>query len=626
MTRDGILRKTVMAGSVAACLLSAVVFTSPSQAAPRHLVAGAPAAEAGWVTGVVVDANGDPVVGDLVNALGPREVPEAGILAEESDRRDRTDRNGEFRVRQTASAGYLISICDPEPSYPKACKETAQGVDHMITYVGPAGVTDSWVLQTSLFASGSQDRDLGAVTVKPQGFVHGTLEGAAYQSVRLLRLNGTVAYYNATDAQGRYRFQGLAPGRYRVAGGGDGWLPWTSDIVTVTAGGDPEVDGVLDRGAEIHGVVRSAGRPVAFLDLLVRRSGGRIVAATTTDEHGAYRVSGLLPGNFRVGVSYDGSEYRRHSVAAPVADPQERVEADLDLVKGAVIMVALRAGGQPASRADDELRDSTGHPILGQHNLGGVVTYSGLSPGVYTVVAGNGSRFTTARVHVTSARTYDLGTRVLDRPTLTLTGSTAPRAVVEAWTGDACPPGEDTRSGSFHVIERADAAGHYELRGLVPGHYMLGSDGWPANYAPLCRSDVPIFQDHRRAALPLQVGSTASGRLVYASTGTPVITTLSYELSYPPGSSTNPTDEHPTRDRTTGATGRFDITRLAPGEVTGALALRAGDQITSPKFLVIFPFQDGTPYYLTSRVRQLEIGAQEDLRLGDVPLYVHEAP
>jgi hypothetical protein len=327
-----------------------------------------------------------------------------------------------------------------------------------------------------------------------------------------------------------------------------------------------------------------------------------------------------------VGVSYDGSDYRRHSVAATITDPHGQVGAKLNLVKGAVITVGLRAGGQPAIRATDELRDSTGHAILGQRNLEGQVTYPGLAPGDYTVVAGNAAHFMTAEVHVTTARTYDLGTRALDRPTLTLTGTTAPHAVVEATTGNQCPPDGPVRPGSFQFLEQADDAGRYVIHGLVPGHYMLGSDGYPANYAPYCRSDVPITHD-RRAALPLSMGSTASGRLVYASTGTPVITTLSYELTYPAGSPTNPTDEHPTRAKTFGASGVFSIDRMAPGAVTGKLAIGADlDQITSPKFFVIFPFQDGTPYYLTSRVRSIDVGTQEHVRLGNIAIYLHEGP
>ncbi len=505
MTRDGILRRTALAGLVSACLVSTAVLAGPSQASPRAGTQGSPPSDVGWVTGTVVDGNGDPVVGDLVSATGPREVPESGILSEHSARRDFTDENGAFRVRQASPHGYLVAICNPEPSYKKTCRETAQGVDHLITYVGPAGVSDSWVLQTSLFPTAGADRDLGTVTVKPQSFVHGTLQRAANQSIRLMRLNGTVAYYNSTDELGNYRFQGLAPGRYRVAGGGDGWRPWQSDIFTVEPGGDLEVDGVLDRGAAIHGVVRSAGQPVPFLDIFVRRSGGRLVAVTTTNENGYYRVSGLLPGSFRVGVTYDGSDYRRHSVAATITDPHGQAAAKLNLVKGAVITVALRAGGQPAIRASDELRDSSGHAILGQRNVNGQVAYPGLSPGDYTVVAGNDTHFMTARVHVTGVGTYDLGTRVLNRPTLTLSGTTAPGAVVEASTGNQCPPDGPVRPGSFQFLEQADASGRYVINGVVPGRYMLGVDGYPANYVPYCRSDVPITHD-RRAALPLEVG------------------------------------------------------------------------------------------------------------------------
>ena len=575
MTRDGILRKTALAGRRVGLPgeHGRARHPQPGQSESGHhrLATG----RRGLGDRHVVDANGDPVVGDLVNALGPREVPERGILAEQTDRRDLTDQNGAFRVRQASPYGYLVQICNPEPSDRTACKETAQGVDHVITYVGPAGVTDSWVLQTSLFPSPAHDRDLGAVTVKPQGFVHGTIQRAAYQSIRLLRLNGTVAYYNSTDEQGSYRFQGLAPGRYRVAAGGDGWRPWQSDIVTVPADGDVEVNGVLDRGATIHGVVRSGGQRVPFLDILVRRSGRPYLRG---HHHQRER---LLPG-LRA-AARGSSEWASATTAASTSGGRSRSAsttrtlrsaAKISLVKGAVITVALRAGGQPAIRAADELRDGTGHAILGQRNFDGQVTYHGLSPGDYTVVAGNDTRFTVARVRVTTVKTYDLGTRVLNRPTLTLTGTTAPGAVVEAFSGSSCPPGEGARPGSFHEIEVADDAGRYAIHGLVPGRYMLGSDGWPSNYAPYCRNDVPINHD-RRAALPLQVGSIASGRLVYASTGTPVITTLSYELSYPPGSQTNPTDEHPTRDKTAWASGLFRIDRLAPGQVTGRLAISA---------------------------------------------------
>ncbi len=299
------------------------------------------------------------------------------------------------------------------------------------------------------------------------------------------------------------------------------------------------------------------------------------------------------------------------------------VAKTIDVRRGSVITVHFKAAGEPAL-ITDELRDDSARPILGARNDGsGNVSYPGLSAGTYTVVGANHTHYGIRTVHVTTTRTYDVGSVAVDRPTLTLSGTTAPHAVVEAKTGQECPPDGPLEFGVFQFIEKADANGHYEIRGLPPGLYMLGSDGWPGNYAPRCVPDVVIAHSQTRN-LPLPVGGTASGRLVYASTGTPVITTLSYELSYPPGSPTNPTSEHPTRDKTTAAFGRFRIDRMAAGTLTGALSQGEDtEQVTSPRFFVIFPFQDGTPYYLTSRERTVDVGRSAHLRLGDIPLFLH---
>ena len=209
------------------------VTTAPVRTAGCHeLLAG----QQGWVTGTVVNRHGTPIEGALVNALKPGEVPEAGPLDAPNTRQDRTADDGTFRLRQTAGP-FLIQVCTPEPGQEFVCKEAARGVDFMPTYVGPAGVTDSWVTQTALFASTTSDRDLGTVTVKPQAFVAGRLVGAFFQPVQVQRLNGTAAWYGETDADGDYAFRGLAPGRYRIASGGPGtgFLPFLSPIVELQA-------------------------------------------------------------------------------------------------------------------------------------------------------------------------------------------------------------------------------------------------------------------------------------------------------------------------------------------------------------------------------------------------------
>jgi hypothetical protein len=109
--------------------------------------------------------------------------------------------------------------------------------------------------------------------------------------------------------------------------------------------------------------------------------------------------------------------------------------------------------------------------------------------------------------------------------------------------------------------------------------------------------------------------------MVYESTGTPIITSLSYELVYQQPATTNPTDEHPSRALSKGATGEFRIDALGSGDVVGALAQTIDDsQINNEEFFVIFPYQDFTPYFLESDPTSLTIDAGTSVDLGDIPL------
>jgi hypothetical protein len=362
---------------------------------------------------------------------------------------------------------------------------------------------------------------------------------------------------------------------------------------------------------------------VGGLDVMVSHD-GQTIAAATTDRRGRYRVDGLEPGTYTLANFAEGTAYRRSTVQAEVVDPSGVVDAPLTVRKGAWITVIFRQDGAPAISARDELRDSDGHAVLGQLNDNGSATYRGLEPGTYTVVAGTGSSYGRKKITVHSARRYDAGVLRLDTPTLTLTGTTAPGAVVEAFSGNICPPDGPRRAGAFHRVKTADDAGHYVLRGLVPGRYMLGSDGWPHDYAPVCVPDVRIAAD-RTYDLPLEQGGTVHGRMVYAATGTPVILPLSYELAYAPGSYRNPTGEHPARSRARQATGEFSIRGLPAADVQGSLAQEADlDEINDPWFFVRYPFQDGTPYYLTSEQKPITVASGVDLDLGDIALTVNE--
>lgn len=500
---------------------------------------------------------------------------------------------------------------------PTSCKETVRGTDFVITYVGDAE-TDSWLLQRNLIAPSAGTHLLEPITVQPGGTVTGRVTGAANQAIRVLRTDGSVAFTIDADAQGRYTFHSLVPGTYSVAVGGAGTLPWRSDQVLVTRGGTAVVNGALDRGAVLTGTLTDHGRPVPGTDVLVRRGRHTLVAAATTDRRGRFSVAGLRPGHYTVGILYDGSPYLRTAVGVDVAGGHARHEVAVAVRRGASVTVH-----PSGATTGDELRDSRGRPVQLFHDDGsGSITYQGLRPGRYAVVVAGRHGFGVRRVHVRGTRALDLGRLALDRKLLTLTGSTAPHAVVEATTGNQCPPDAAVRLGAFHEIARADARGHYTVRRLVPGRYMIGADAYPGTEAPRCRSNVTL-RHGRVISLPLEAGASVTGRLVNVNTGAPVVTTLSYELAYPAGLTTNPTSEHPARARTIDDTGVFSIRGLSAGTVTGGLAERAGEGINDVEFQVVFPYQDGTPYVLSTEPMPITLIGGTRTELGDIPVSVH---
>jgi protocatechuate 3,4-dioxygenase beta subunit len=573
----------------------------------------------GWIEGYAVDGDGRPVVGALVNVLRSAEVPESGLVADRTDRRTRTAADGSFRVRQGAG-GYLVQLCRPDPDVPTNCRETVQGVDFVITYVGGSGTTNSWVLQQSLLPATATDRSLGDITVQPEARLAGTLAGARTgEEVRLMRLNATTAFRTWTDRSGRYTFDGLVPGRYYVAAGGTGELPWSSARVSLRAGSTTRVDGTLDRGATIHGRVRDTSGPVARTEVLINRRGGETFASATTDRNGRFTASGLRPGRYVVGIPARAASWQSTWTPVAITAPHQVAHPVVRVRRGGRVVVTLREAGPPAASMTAELRDGRNRPVLVAASDGhGAVTFGGLRRGRYTLVGAGRRGFGVRAFSITGDKTVQLGALDLDRQFLSIRGRTAPRAVVEATTGDLCPPDGRHRFGAFHEIEVADAHGNYRLNGLVPGRYMLGADGWPGDRAPRCWSGVRVSKDLRRD-LPLKRGTAITGRLVYADTSQPVVTSLSYDLLHRPGLATNPTEEHPARGRTIGATGRFEIKRLTPGSrVTGRLAREAGEGINDESFFVTFPFQDGTPYWLDTAASPMMTPGSGTYDLGDI--------
>jgi hypothetical protein len=171
------------------------------------------------------------------------------------------------------------------------------------------------------FASGAPKPRTATTLVRGRVLIAGTDVPVRKARVTLgsqIAAGGEVVY---SDAEGRFEFPAVPPGRYVVAAWKTGYVEtkfgarsfWDRPVAIAATPGTP-VDGIqigLVRGASISGrVVDAFGDPLSHRPVTV----GRVLAmdgsprfeqigATDTDDLGEYRVGGLPAGTFVVAVS-----------------------------------------------------------------------------------------------------------------------------------------------------------------------------------------------------------------------------------------------------------------------------------------------------------------------------------
>jgi len=239
-----------------------------------------------------------------------------------------------------------------------------------------------------------------------------------------------------TDADGRYRFDNVVPGKYAISAGNDDhraaylkeWFgdgepaqPFGSSHrlnVTVTAVEPPtSIDIALTRALAIEGHVFDPWEtPVANAGISAARADGRATQAhsSPSDDLGAYRIYGLRPGRYRVCAAAGGRLGVLTAVdgltAVKTCYPgtiSETNAADVTLTSHDVFNIDIRVQRIPSLSISGTVTDEAGAPIDGAHvDVAGfadpapssAVTHSGafvvdgLIPGRYLVRASLGDR------------------------------------------------------------------------------------------------------------------------------------------------------------------------------------------------------------------------------------------
>ena len=223
---------------------------------------------------------------------------------------------------------------------------------------------------TNRGADASGERALGRIS----GTVGGP-DGARARARVTLHPSGA---RTNTDGAGRFAFEGLAAGTYRVTAAARGYLSAVAPQLRVD-GGTREVALVLDRGVKVTAEVTDpAGRPLPRISAYVAQ--GPTYQYGVTGETGEVTLAPVEPGDYRIGFYGEGVESRAVDARAGEAPtrvvlrplppqvqafsqrqvfaPHEPVEIGLRAFRvGAVTVAAYRL-------ADDGFADGTGPAAL----------------------------------------------------------------------------------------------------------------------------------------------------------------------------------------------------------------------------------------------------------------------
>jgi protocatechuate 3,4-dioxygenase beta subunit len=286
------------------------------------------------ISGRVVDETGAPVQGAMLVAW---EMESAG-----SQRAIRTNDLGEFRIGGLSEGVFFLGATTPgsfrgpqSPVDGRMLRDAVAAVRPPVR-VRPGDSVDAGdiVIRTGPTTPTTSANAAADVVYESTGTVAGRVRDTTGRPVKVavdLIQPGSPVLSTASNAQGWFRFERVAPGRYVAQvtrkgamtarfgqrGPGQPGAPIVVRRGTSVNG----IDFVLPGAAAISGTVSDEyGEPVEGARvrvLQIRRVGDRMAALppesesqlATSDDRGRYRLSGILPGRYLVVA--DGESYRK---------------------------------------------------------------------------------------------------------------------------------------------------------------------------------------------------------------------------------------------------------------------------------------------------------------------------
>jgi hypothetical protein len=344
----------------------------------------------------------------------------------------------------------------------------------------------------------------GALTTADRG------EPVRKATVRVTSTSPRLTRTTTTDAEGRFRITDLPPGEYRLSGLRPGFLEmvYGATLPGGTRIGTPirlapgqTIDNIslpLPRGGVIAGVVLDEfGDPAFSVSVRALRlgysNGERIVQTSgnsTTDDQGAYRLAGLLPGEYLV------TAVPRDTVASAAASAQALTDR-MAAIKAAAAKAGTASAKAELARIDEATREG---------RLPDPPSTKGYVPVYYP---GTPTAATAVRVQMgLSQQVFGIDIRLQIVDTVTISG------VVQNAEGETIPGNVQLIDPAMPVTSagvwfRYPKDGVFSFAGIVPGSYVLRANNSP----PGTIGGPPAAGGHFQmsALTPIAVGTGGVG-------------------------------------------------------------------------------------------------------------------